>query len=44
MHKLKEHIANLKIQLEDIQNQLKPWLNKTAKLEVQSQLNAIVKS
>ena len=44
MHKLKEHIANLKIQLEDIQNQLKPWLNKTAKQEVQSQLYAIVKS
>ena len=44
MHKLKEHIANLKAQLADIQNQLKPWLNKTAKQEVQSQLNAIVKS
>jgi hypothetical protein len=44
MHKLKEHIANLKFQLEDIQNQLKPWLNKTTKQEVQSQLNAIVKS
>lgn len=44
MHKLKEHIANLKAQLEDIQIQLNPWLNKTAKQEVQSQLNAIVKS
>ena len=44
MHKLKEHIANLKAQLADIQSQLKPWLNKTAKQEVQSQLNAIVKS
>lgn len=44
MHKLKEHIANLKAQLADIQTQLKPWLNKTAKQEVQSQLNAIVKS
>jgi len=44
MHKLKEHIANLKVQLADIQNQMKPWLNKSAKQEVQSQLNAIVKS
>ena len=44
MHKLKEHIANLKLQLADIQSQLKPWLNKTTKQEVQSQLNAIVKS
>jgi len=44
MHKLKEYIANLKAQLADIQNQLNPWLNKTAKQEVQSQLNAIVKS
>lgn len=44
MHKLKEHIANLKLHLADVQNQLKPWLNKTAKQEVQSQLNAIVKS
>lgn len=44
MHKLREHIANLKVQLADIQSQLKPWLNKTAKQEVQSQLNAIVKS
>jgi hypothetical protein len=44
MHKLKENIANLKAHLEDIQSQLKPWLSKTAKKEVQSQLNAIVKS
>jgi hypothetical protein len=44
MHKLKEHIANLKAQLTDLQNQLKPWLNKTAKHGVESQLNAIVKS
>lgn len=44
MHKLKEHIANLMAQLADIQTQFKPWLNKTAKQEVQSQLNAIVKS
>ena len=44
MHKLKEHIANLKVQLSDIQTQLKPWLNKTAKQEIHSQLNAIVKS
>ncbi len=44
MHKIKEHIINLKGQLEDIQNQLKPWLNKVAKQEVQSQLNAIIKS
>jgi hypothetical protein len=44
MHKLKEHITNLKAQLEDIHIQLNPWLNKTAKQEVQSQLNAIVKS
>ena len=44
MHKLKEHIANLKLQLAEIQNQLKPWLNKIAKQEVQSQLNAIVRS
>ena len=44
MHKVKEHIANIKAELADIQIQLKPWLNKTAKQEVQSQLNAIVKS
>ena len=44
MYKLKEHIANLKAQLADKHTQLKPWLNKTAKQEVQSQLNAIVKS
>lgn len=41
MHKLKEHIANLKAQLADIQTQLKPRLNKPAKQEVQCQLNAI---
>lgn len=44
MHKIKEHIANLKVQLEDIQAQLQPWLDVQAKSEVQSQLNAIAKS
>lgn len=44
MNILKEHIANLKTQLAEIQSQLKPLLNKSAKLEIQSQLNAIVKS
>ena len=44
MHNLKENIANIKSQLAEIQSQLKPWLNKSAKSEIQSQLNAIVKS
>lgn len=44
MYKLKEHIADIKVQLAEIQSQLRPLLNKTAKQEVQSQLNAIVKS
>lgn len=44
MNDPKEQIALLKILLEDIQSKLKPWLNKSDRLEIQFQLNAIVKS
>lgn len=44
MNKLKEQIETLRIHLAEIQTQLEPLLNKSAKQEVQSQLNAIVQS
>lgn len=44
MNNIKENIIKLKMQLDDIKIQLQPWLNSVAKLEIQSQLNAILKS
>ena len=44
MQHLKEHIEQLKKQLVEINSRLWPLLNKEAKEEIQSQLNAISKS